>query len=71
MKPLLAIGARYIPKNNASPPIIVAPIKYGLKNRVNDTPELKNAIISVLFASLDVNHITDRNKNRGNNKCAK
>ena len=44
---------------------------YGLKKRVKETPELKKAITSVLFASLEVNHITDKNKNRGNKRCAK
>ncbi|EDP69937.1 hypothetical protein FBALC1_10407 [Flavobacteriales bacterium ALC-1] len=38
---------------------------------MNDTPELKKATISVLLANLDVNQITDRNKNKGNNRLAK
>jgi len=50
---------------------MVAPIRYGLKNLENDTPELRNATISVLLASLDVKNITDRNRNSGNNKFAK
>lgn len=51
--------------------IIVAPIIYGRRKRENDTPELKKATISVLFASFEVNHITDKNRNIGNNKLAK
>ena len=50
---------------------IEAPIRYGLKKRVKETPELKKATISVLLANFDVNHITERNKNKGNNKWAK
>jgi molecular chaperone IbpA len=38
---------------------------------VNEIPELKIAIISVLFANLEVNHITDKNKKIGNNRFAK
>ena len=34
-------------------------------------PELKKATISVLFASLEVNQMTDRNKNNGNKGVAK
>lgn len=48
-----------------------APIKNGLKNRVNDIPELNMAMISVLLANLDVNQITDKNKNIGNNRFMK
>ena len=44
---------------------------YGLKNLENDTPELKKATISVLLASFEVNHITDKNKNKGNSRFAK
>ena len=43
----------------------------GRRKRVNDIPELKIAIISVLFASFEVNQMIDRNKNIGNNKLAK
>ncbi len=39
---------------------MTAPIIYGLKNLVNETPELKKAITSVLFANLEVNQITDK-----------
>jgi hypothetical protein len=56
---------------NANTETSVAPIKYGLKKRVNEIPELKIAIISVLFANLEVNQITDKNKKIGNNKFAK
>jgi hypothetical protein len=38
---------------------------------VNEIPELKIAIISVLLANFEVNQITDKNKNIGNNKLAK
>jgi len=38
---------------------------------VNEIPELKIAIISVLFASFEVNQITDKNKNIGNREFAK
>ena len=48
-----------------------APIKNGLKNRVNDIPELNMAMISVLLANFEVNQITDKNKNMGNNKLVK
>ena len=36
-----------------------------------EIPELKIAIISVLFANFEVNHIIDKNKNIGNNRFAK
>ena len=51
--------------------MIDAPIIYGLKNRVKEIPELKIAIISVLFANFEVNQITDKNKKMGNNRLAK
>jgi hypothetical protein len=51
--------------------IIVAPTIYGRKNRLKEIPELNMAIISVLLASFEVNQITERNKNIGNNKLAK
>ena len=31
---------------------------------MNETPELKNATTSVLLANLEVNHMTDKNKNK-------
>jgi hypothetical protein len=34
-------------------------------------PELKTAIISVLFASFEVNQITDKNKKIGKSELAK
>jgi hypothetical protein len=49
----------------------VAPTKYGRKNLENETPELKNAIISELFASFEVNQMTDKNRSIGNNRLAK
>ena len=36
-----------------------------------ETPELKKAMTSVLFANLEVNHITLKNKNKGNKRLAK
>ena len=50
---------------------MAAPIKNGLKNLVNEIPELSMAIISVLLAIFEVNQITDKNKNIGNNKFVK
>ena len=44
---------------------------YGRKKRLNEIPELKIAMISVLFASFEVNHITERNRNIGKSKLAK
>jgi hypothetical protein len=40
-------------------------------NRVNEIPELKIAIISVLLANFEVNQIIERNKNIGNKRLAK
>jgi hypothetical protein len=40
-------------------------------NLVNEIPELRIAIISVLLANFEVNQITDKNKNIGNNILAK
>ena len=37
----------------------------GLKYRLKEIPELKMAIISELFANLEVNHIIAKNKNMG------
>ena len=68
---ILAFGAQYIPRKRATTATIVPPIKYGLKNLKNDTPELKNATTSVLLANLDVNQMTDRNKKSGNKRFAK
>jgi hypothetical protein len=34
-------------------------------------PELKIAIISVLLANFEVNHMTDKNKKMGNKRLAK
>jgi hypothetical protein len=48
-----------------------APIIKGLKNLVKEIPELKIAIISELLANFEVNQITDKNKNIGNNKFIK
>jgi len=48
-----------------------APIIKGLKNLVNEIPELKIAIISESLANFEVNQITDKNKNMGNNKLVK
>ena len=42
-----------------------------VRNLEKEIPELRIAIISVLFASFEVNQITERNKNIGNNKLAK
>jgi hypothetical protein len=39
--------------------------------RVNEIPELKIAMISVLLASLEVNQITDKKRNIGNKLLAK
>ena len=71
LNPLLACGAKNIPNTKAKTATIDAPIIYGLINLENETPELINAITSVLFANFEVNHITERNKNNGNNKFAK
>ena len=60
-----------MPNISAKMATMVAPIIYGRKNLENETPELKKAIISVLLASLDVNQMTDKNRNNGNNKLAK
>ena len=51
--------------------IIEAPIIKGRKNLVKEIPELKIAIISELLANFEVNQITDKNKNIGNNKFIK
>jgi hypothetical protein len=38
---------------------------------VNEIPELNIAMISVLLANLEVNQMTDKNKNMGNKRLAK
>jgi hypothetical protein len=38
---------------------------------VKEIPELKMAMISVLFASFEVNQIIDKNRNIGNKELAK
>jgi hypothetical protein len=48
-----------------------APIKNGLKNLVKEIPELNMAMISVSLANFEVNQITDKNKNIGNNRFMK
>jgi hypothetical protein len=48
-----------------------APIIKGLRNLVKEIPELKIAIISESLANFEVNQITDKNKNIGNNKLVK
>jgi hypothetical protein len=60
-----------MPNSNANVAIMVAPMKYGLKNLEKEIPELKKATISVLLANFEVNHITDKNKNKGKSKFAK
>jgi hypothetical protein len=48
-----------------------APIIKGLKNLVKEIPELKMAMISELLANFEVNQITDKNRNIGNNRFMK
>jgi hypothetical protein len=60
-----------MPAKNANTAIKLAASKKGLRYLKNEIPELKIAITSVLLANFEVNHITDRNKNMGNNKLAK
>ncbi|GAK97675.1 hypothetical protein JCM19294_211 [Nonlabens tegetincola] len=38
---------------------------------MNETPELKNAITSVLLANFDVKNIVEINRNKGNKKFEK
>jgi hypothetical protein len=71
LKPSLAFGTKINPMSKAKKETVVAPIIKGLKNRVNEIPELKMAMISVLLANFEVNHIIDKNKKMGNNKLAK
>jgi|TARA_B110000263_G_scaffold168316_1_gene146622 hypothetical protein len=49
----------------------IAASKNGFKNLKNEIPELKIAITSVLFASFEVNQITDRKRKIGNKRFAK
>tara|TARA_B100000963_G_scaffold219663_1_gene191484 strand:+ start:1740 stop:1964 length:225 start_codon:yes stop_codon:yes gene_type:complete len=68
---LLDFGTINIPDIKEKTAIIDALIKNGLKYLKNEIPELKIAIISVLFANLEVNHITERNKKIGKRRFAK
>ena len=43
----------------------------GRRNRVNEIPELKMAIISVLLANFEVNQMTDKNRNIGKSMLVK
>jgi hypothetical protein len=65
------LGTKKTPIIKAITETIDAPIIYGLKKREKEIPELKIAIISVLFANFEVNQITDKNKKIGNNRLAK
>ena len=71
LKPSLAAGTTKNPISKTKTETMEAPIIYGLKKRVNEIPELKIAIISVSFASFEVNQITDKNKNIGKREFAK
>jgi hypothetical protein len=70
-KPLLAPGTKKKPINKAKIQTITAPNIKGRKNLEYEIPELKIAIISVLFANFEVNQIIDKNKKIGNNRLAK
>ena len=61
-------GTINIPEKADINKIIVAEIKYGFKNLLNEIPELKIAVISELFESFDVNHITERKTKIGKSK---
>ena len=65
LKFLLDFGTMNITEINANTTTIDAEIKYGFISLWNETPEDKIAVTSVLFASLDVNQITARNKKTG------
>jgi hypothetical protein len=67
----LDLGTIYIPAKKAKTAIKVAPNKKGLKYLKNEIPELNMAITSVLFASLEVNQITDKKRKIGKSKFAK
>tara|TARA_B100000609_G_C17139454_1_gene394688 strand:+ start:818 stop:1033 length:216 start_codon:yes stop_codon:yes gene_type:complete len=65
------LGTINIPDKNEKTAIIDALIKKGLKYLKKEIPELKIAIISELFASFEVNQITERNKKMGKRRFAK
>ena len=71
LNPLLAFGTTNIPIKKDTIEINDADIKYGLRNLVKETPELKTEIISVLLASFDVNQIIDKNNKIGKSKFPK
>jgi hypothetical protein len=71
LKPSLAFGTIKNPISKTKTETMEAPITYGLKNRENEIPELKTAIISVLLANFEVNQIIDKNKKIGNKEFAK
>mgnify|MGYP000920115979 CR=1 FL=1 len=48
-----------------------APIIKGRMKRVNEIPELRMAMISVLLANFEVNQITDKNRNIGKSMLVK
>ena len=69
---LLAVGTINWPAKKAPIEIKSAATKNGLRYLLNEIPEPNMAITSELEDSLEVNQITDRNKNIGNNikpKC--
>ena len=51
--------------------MIEAPIINGRMKRVNEIPELRMAMISVLLANFEVNQITDKNRNIGKSMLVK
>mgnify|MGYP003535208193 CR=1 FL=1 len=65
LNPSLDFGTIKKPINKIKIETIDAPIINGLKNRVNEIPELKIAIISVSLANFEVNQIIERNKKIG------
>jgi hypothetical protein len=71
LNPSLAFGTIKKPINNTITEMMEAPIIKGLKNRVKEIPELSMAMISVSLANFEVNQITDKNKNIGNNRFMK
>jgi hypothetical protein len=71
LKSLLASGTTKIPRISAANAIIAEPIRYGLISFFKENPELYNATISESDANLEVNHITERNKNNGNSEFEK
>ena len=46
-------------------------MRNGLKNLKKDIPELKKAMTSVSEANLEVNQMTDKKRNKGNNELEK